>query len=224
MPAIRQRRRLICAALVPLFSIDDAQTLHLTVQAAASRPIDLWLSCLSKLRRQHRRRQTPRPNIGGTQISLSWLRNLSPQECLYRFRFYVHELESLVGALDIPEPFKTSAGYSFSRLEALCLLLARFKSAGNIFDLSIQYNRGATSIADVVNELTIYLDDRWKNLLQFDTDGILSPTALQQYADAIHSVGAPLKTVWGFIDCTIRSICRPIEWQRQAYSGYKKHG
>jgi hypothetical protein len=35
-------------------------------------------------------------------------------------------------------------------------------------------------------------------------------------------VGAPLETVWGFIDCTIRHIAKPSKWQRAAYNGHKK--
>lgn len=34
--------------------------------------------------------------------------------------------------------------------------------------------------------------------------------------------GAPLNSVWGFIDCTIRQMCRPRYWQRAVYNGHKK--
>jgi hypothetical protein len=43
------------------------------------------------------------------------------------------------------------------------------------------------------------------------------------YANTIHRAGAPLQGVWGFIDCTIRRIARPSQWQRVAYSGHKKY-
>ncbi|KAJ7194177.1 hypothetical protein GGX14DRAFT_336107, partial [Mycena pura] len=147
-----------------------------------------------------------RPNINGTRITLKWLKELRPRECLYRFRFNVHELEQLVHAMDIPNPFRTVSSYSFSAIEALCLLLARFKTAGDIYDLTMQYDRGASAISEIVNELTIFLDGRWKHLLDFDSGGILSPTAMQEYADAIHEAGAPVDSIWGFIDCTIRAI------------------
>jgi hypothetical protein len=58
--------------------------------------------------------------------------------------------------------------------------------------------------------------------LDFDANGLLAPARLQEYASAIHAKGAPLDSVWGFLDCTIRGICRPSRWQRVAYNGYKK--
>lgn len=66
------------------------------------------------------------------------------------------------------------------------------------------------------------MDDRWSHLLEFDNDFLLSPKNLEKYAAAVYQAGAPLDGVWGFIDCTIRAICRPSKWQRAAYSGHKK--
>jgi hypothetical protein len=124
--------------------------------------------------------------------------------------------------LEIPEIFRTSSRYAFPRVEALALLLARFKSAADISDLTRKYSRCGTSISELVNELSEDLDNRWRHLLDFDTDGLLSPAKMQQYAAAIHAKGAPLDGVWGFMDCTIWGICRPSRWQRIAYNGYKK--
>ncbi|KAF7334803.1 DDE Tnp4 domain-containing protein [Mycena sanguinolenta] len=124
--------------------------------------------------------------------------------------------------MDVPEVFRTQNRSAFTRIEALCLLLARFRSAGDQFDLSMQYNRSQSAISEVVNELTEYLDDTWSHLLDFDTNGLLTRTRMQIYADAIHAAGAPLRHIWGFIDCTIRCMCRPSWWQRQVYNGHKK--
>jgi hypothetical protein len=37
-----------------------------------------------------------------------------------------------------------------------------------------------------------------------------------------HWEGAPLETVWGFIDCTILHIMKPSKWQCAAYNRHKK--
>ena len=50
----------------------------------------------------------------------------------------------------------------------------------------------------------------------------LSPVALQQYAQAITSRGSPLNNCFGFIDGTVRPICRPRERQRVVYNGHKR--
>ena len=51
---------------------------------------------------------------------------------------------------------------------------------------------------------------------------ILNPAALQTYADAIHNRGAPLDNCLGFIDGTVRPICRPKQDQRMVYNGHKR--
>ena len=45
------------------------------------------------------------------------------------------------------------------------------------------------------------------------------------YADAISDIGGPLPNCWGFIDGTVRPICRPSVNQNIVYSGHKRvHG
>lgn len=70
--------------------------------------------------------------------------------------------------------------------------------------------------------MVIFLDEKWKHLLDYDHEVLLAPENLARYADAIFKRGAPLQHIWGFIDCTIRAISRPGDWQRVAYNGHKK--
>lgn len=60
------------------------------------------------------------------------------------------------------------------------------------------------------------------HLLQCDSVHLLRPSKLAGYADAIHQRGAPIKTIFAFIDCTIRRMCHPTWRQRIAYNGHKK--
>ncbi|KAF7965647.1 hypothetical protein HWV62_42420 [Athelia sp. TMB] len=131
-------------------------------------------------------------------------------------------LMRLESALLIPDPFRTEAGYSFPSIEALALLCAWFRSLGAEYILSANYNRSQSAISQLVNELVLYFDATWRHLLDFDHTGLLSPQNLARYADALRRAGVPEVLIWGFIDCTIRQICKPSEWQRQAYSGHKK--
>ncbi|KAF7292133.1 DDE Tnp4 domain-containing protein [Mycena indigotica] len=86
----------------------------------------------------------------------------------------------------------------------------------------MQYGQAQSAISEVINELCLYLDNRWAHLLDFDVDGVLAPARMEEYATAIFDAGAPLNTVWGFIDCTIRPTCRPHHLQRTVYNGYEK--
>ncbi|KAK6984335.1 hypothetical protein R3P38DRAFT_2416771, partial [Favolaschia claudopus] len=67
--------------------------------------------------------------------------------------------------LDIPPIFRTQNRCAFPRMEALGLLLARFRSAGDMFELSMQYNRSQAAISQLINELSEFLDERWSHLL-----------------------------------------------------------
>ena len=50
----------------------------------------------------------------------------------------------------------------------------------------------------------------------------LTRASLQEYARAITRQGSPLSNCFGFIDGTVRPICRPGEKQRVVYNGHKR--
>ncbi|EPQ55484.1 hypothetical protein GLOTRDRAFT_93696 [Gloeophyllum trabeum ATCC 11539] len=168
-------------------------------------------------------RERARPEQGGQRITQEWLQSLRSRDCQWRFRFTYDEILEMVDAFDIPEVFTTSGRYQFEGIEAFCLLCARFRSAGDMYGLSMQYDRSQSAISECINELVEFLDDRWEHLLGCDSEHLLKPSELARYAKAIEDRGAPTQSVFGFIDCTIRRICRPTWFQRQAYNGHKKY-
>ena len=50
----------------------------------------------------------------------------------------------------------------------------------------------------------------------------LSPANLEAFANSIHQSGAALDNCWGFVDGTVRPVCRPGRNQRVLYNGHKK--
>lgn len=139
------------------------------------------------------------------------------------FRFTAEELIELAGVLRIPRVFRTRSGHIVDRVEALALTCARLATPGDIYDLVRDFDRSAAAISEIFNHTVRAIDDTWAHLLDFDNNSLLTPQKLSSYASAIHAAGAPLATVWGFLDCTIRRICRPSKHQRVVYNGYKKH-
>ncbi|KAJ7236613.1 hypothetical protein C8J57DRAFT_964153, partial [Mycena rebaudengoi] len=163
-----------------------------------------------------------RPEQGGQRITVDWLLSSKSRDCLWRFRLTAEELCDLAKALKIPDPFTTESRHSFAAIEALGLLCARFRTAGEMYTLSMLYDRAQSSISECVNELVEFIDDKWEHLLGCDDEHLLHPNNLKVYANAIHKRGAPLTSIFAFIDCTIRRICHPTWFQRQAYNGHKK--
>ena len=51
---------------------------------------------------------------------------------------------------------------------------------------------------------------------------LLSPGSLRLYADTVHRKGAALENCVGFVDGTVRQICRRDQMQRAVYNGHKR--
>ena len=132
------------------------------------------------------------------------------------------EIYKMIEALEIPDVFVTWTHSKFSMVEAFCLLCAQLHSAGDLYALLMLYDWAQSTISEVVNELVEYLDEKWEHLLGCDSDHLLHPSQLLIYANSIHQRGAPTKSVFSFIDCTIQCICHPTWFQCMAYNGHKK--
>jgi hypothetical protein len=48
------------------------------------------------------------------------------------------------------------------------------------------------------------------------------PAKIQSYTNSVSNLGG-VRDVWGFIDGTMRAICRPMQNQHLYYSGFKKY-
>ncbi|KAF8908266.1 hypothetical protein CPB85DRAFT_1205006, partial [Mucidula mucida] len=167
-------------------------------------------------------RAAARLQQGGEQITNEWLQTRTEADLCYCFGMSYPDIQEMVEGLCIPETIKTRKSYIFSGLKAFCILCACFRFVGNLFDLTIQYNRSISSLSEIINELVELLDDEWEHLLEYDHKHLLHPSQLLKYADAIHSHGAPIKHVFGFID-SIQRIARPTWHQQITYNGHKKH-
>jgi nuclease HARBI1 len=101
------------------------------------------------------------------------------------------------------------------------MLLRRLAYPNRHGDLVEMFGRSTDEISRIVNELTSYLLRTYGHLLEFDAHR-LTPQYLENLAEAVQRKGAPLQRCWGFIDGTVRPICRPKKHQRQNYNGHKR--
>ena len=63
--------------------------------------------------------------------------------------------------------------------------------------------------------------DIYNRITQWNAN-LLSSDSLKRYADAVARRGAALQNCFGFVDGTVRPICRPGENQRIVYNGHKR--
>lgn len=114
------------------------------------------------------------------------LRVLVKYSTLYSFT--ADEIFLLIKAFDIPDFLPpTKSRYRSDAVEAFCLTLARYRTAGDEHQLAKTFLRSQSAISEIVNWVTLYINDRWSHLLDFDHSRLLSHENLAEYAQAVQA-------------------------------------
>lgn len=143
-------------------------------------------------------------------------------ECKSNFRFEKQDISILGDALQIPEFFTCYQGTKCSGIEGLCIVLRRFAYPCRYCDLIPLFGRSVPELSMISQRVTSYIYElHGHRISQWNLD-LLQPEYLQRYANAIAQKGAPLLNCFGFIDGTVRPICRPGKNQRFVYNGHKR--
>ena len=149
------------------------------------------------------------------------LDEMDNSECLAEFRFHKSDIPVLFDALQLPQVFTCQQGTICDGIEGFCITLRRFAYPCRYSDLIPRFGRPVPELSMISNLVmdTIYQEHhqritQWNNTL-------LTPALLEMYARAIRQKGSPLPNCFGFIDGTVRPICRPEENQRIVYNGHK---
>ena len=151
------------------------------------------------------------------------LNEMDEDECLAEFRFMKLDIPELAAALGIPAVIKCPQGAICNGVEALCLLLRRLAYPCRLSDLVQRFGRPVPELSLILAELMAFIDERHSHLICDWNEALLSPDKLESYAAAISSKGAALNNCFGFIDGTVRAICRPKKHQRTVYNGHKRY-
>ena len=150
------------------------------------------------------------------------LDTLTDAECKSEFRFLKHDICTLLKVLNPPEKIVCENRFYVYSDEALCMLLRRFAYPCRYEDLVPRFARAVPQIRVVVNEMISLIFARHGHLLTDFNQPWLSPANLVTFADVVYRKGAALENHWGFVDSTVRPVCRPGVHQRVLYNGHKK--
>lgn len=141
------------------------------------------------------------------------------------FRFGPSEIDFLSQALRIPDTLSCPNGTVASGEEGLLMLLKRFAYPCRLSDMVPRFGRSVPELSLILAEVTDHVVTSQGHLLQDLNQPWLQPQYLEEFARAIYQRGAALDNCWGFVDGTLRPICRPGEHQRLMYNGHKRvHG
>jgi len=143
-------------------------------------------------------------------------------ECISDFRVKKQDIPLLAEALGIPDTIRCNQGTICDGIEGLCIFLRRFAYPCRYSDLVPLFGRSVPELSMINNEVLEFIYETHGHLISRWNQRILSPDLLQIYADAVAHKEAPLQNCFGFVDGTVRPICRPIEHQRVVYNGHKR--
>ena len=148
--------------------------------------------------------------------------NMQKPECKICFRFDKDDIPLLAEALQLPETIHCHQRTTAGKIEALCMLLKRIAYPCRYADTIPLFSRPVPELSMITNAVIDNIFDNHKHRIAEWNHQVLSPLNLERYADVIHQRGAALTNCFGFIDGTVRPICRPGENQRTVYNGHKR--
>ena len=153
------------------------------------------------------------------------LEDMNDSECLVEFRVKKSDLEILADALHIPDSFTCDQRSVVTGMEGLCILLRRLAYPCRYSHIIPRFGLPVPVLSMVCNDVLDFIYDAHSHRITQWNPTFLSPADLQIYSDAVAAKGAALQNCFGFIDGTVRPICRPGEQQRILCNGHKRlHG
>ena len=150
------------------------------------------------------------------------LDQLNEDECIANFRFKKNDILLLKHLMQIPNDVICYNRTKTDGLEALCIFLRRFAYPVRYGDMIPAFGRSVPELSMISNKILNHIHKNFNRLLGGFNHGWMTPESLEEYARVVHQKGAALDFCWGFIDGTVRPICRPGQNQRVLYNGHKR--
>ena len=137
------------------------------------------------------------------------------------FRFTKGDFGRLLALLQFSDRVDVGSRYNVSGEECLLVLLGRLVYPGRLCQLARFFNRSKSALSIIFNYALDHVHGRTKHLLTFDTQR-LNPSYLERMAEINRRKCPLLGNCIGYIDGTVRPICRPTQDQRLFYNGHKR--
>jgi len=149
------------------------------------------------------------------------LHDKSNNWCREFLRFSKEQICELSVLLEIPDHFE--GRYCAPPTTALAVVCFRLSWPRRFKDCVSEFGRERGWLCRVFNGVCTHLYERFQAKLEWDYT-LLNPARLRSYCSKTYERGEPSGLVWGFIDGTHQSICRPRPEtcnQELFYSGHK---
>lgn len=147
--------------------------------------------------------------------------SLSHEMFIDFFRFSKADFARLLDSLRFPAKVDAGFRYKVSGEECLMVLLRRLAYPARYCDLANLFGRSASAISSIFNHALDHVHDKFKHLLEFDWER-LDAAFLEEMCALNRAKGSILDDCVGFIDGTVRPMCRPSRNQKLFYNGHKR--
>ena len=150
------------------------------------------------------------------------LDKLCDDKCKAEFRFLEKDIYVLKDVLQIPDEVVCYNRLVVNGIETLCVLLKRFACPIHNGNMCPRFAQPVPRFSIITTAVMDMIYRQEGHCLRSFHQAWLSPANLQTYADVIHEAGAPYTDCWGFVDGTVRPVCRPGTLQRPLYNAHKR--
>ena len=89
-------------------------------------------------------------------------------------------------------------------------------------DMIPRFARSVPELCIISNDIMDYLYHNFHHKLTSLNQPWLAPARLEEFFNTISQSGTALQNCWGFIDGTVRPVCRPWELQRVLCNVHKR--
>lgn len=162
------------------------------------------------------------------------LESLGDSYCVTHFRFYKDDIRRLINAFGVPAEIILKTRVKVSAEEAMCILLHRlsYPKRYNLSNFVKFYNftysvdrryadqmkffpRGRSALSEIFNFMIDFILNEKEHVLKSFNQPYLSRDKIDTLCERISAKGSPYKRCFGFIDGTVRAVCRPTTDQRE---------
>lgn len=150
------------------------------------------------------------------------LSELDDDYYLIHFRFTKAQIKLMVQLFQFPATCVLSNGSKFDPEFILCVLLRRLSYPNRLSDIVKEFGVEQTQISRIIKFALNHVLNQKGYLL---SDLKVWKDQIETFSSAIFRKCHTYATCIGFVDGTVRPICRPTEGQKYVYSGHKRcHG
>ena len=146
---------------------------------------------------------------------------ISDEEALSLFRFTIPQVQQIIQCMNLPPTITTDNQMIIDTVDAMCLLLRRLTYPSRYIDLEFAFNIHETVISRIVSTMTDILIHKYDDFIELWPG--LTRARVAVYSAIVTNRFPVISNIWGFIDGTMRYICRPSRRQRDYYSYKKQH-